>query len=135
MTDGYEKRSYGDRDVGFGEKPAIAVVDFQWGYIDSSYPMGGSELIDAAVENTAGLLKLARSKGTPVASCAMAFQDETDMPHWKIPAMYNGDFFHGGKGIDLDPRIYDPSIISLYTSMPRLYFLLLQYLHTLTSMV
>lgn len=123
MTDGYEKRSYGGRDVGFGKKPAIAVVDFQRGYIDPSYPMGGSELVDAAVENTASLLELARNKGLPVASCAMAFQSEADMPHWKIPAMYNGDFFHGEKGIELDPRIYDPEYDFLvYKYAPSIFF-------------
>lgn len=123
MTDAYEKRSYGGREVGFGEKPAIAVVDFQRGYIDPDMPMGGSELVNRAVENTAELLKVARSKSIPVATCAMAFQGEADMPHWKIPAMYNGDFFHGHKGIELDPRIYDPEYDFLvYKYAPSIFF-------------
>ena len=72
MADAYEKRSYGGRDVGFGKKPAIAVIDFQRGYIDEQYSMGGSPLVNGAVEHSSTLLKLARSKNVPVAACAMA---------------------------------------------------------------
>lgn len=123
MTDAYEKRSYGGREVGFGHKPAIAVVDFQRAYIDAQFVMGGSTLVDSAVEHTAILLKLARSKNIPVAACAMAFQSAADMPHWKIPAMYNGDFFHGNAGIELDPRIYDPGYdLMIYKYAPSIFF-------------
>ena len=107
MSDAYAKRTYGAKAVGFGKKPAIAVVDLQRGYIDDSYAMGGSPLVNSAVDNTSTLLKVARSKKIPVATCAMVFQSEDDMPHWKIPAMYNGDFFQGHPAIELDPRIYD----------------------------
>lgn len=123
MPDAYEKRTYGRRAVGFGSKPAIAVVDFQRGYIDDSFAMGGSPLVNSAVENAAKLLQLARSKQVPVATCAMAFQSAADMPHWKIPAMYNGDFFHGSGGIELDPRIYDADYDFLvYKYAPSIFF-------------
>ena len=123
MTDAYTERSYGGRDVGFGNKPAVAVVDFQRAYVDNSYPMGGSVLINNAIENTARLLQLARSKQIPVASCAMAFKSEADMPYWKIPAMYNGDFFHGSKGVELDRRIYDAGYdFMVYKYAPSIFF-------------
>ena len=123
MADAYEKRSYGGREVGFGSKPAIAVVDFQLGYVEERFPMGGSSLVNEAIENSAGLLDLARTKNIPVATCAMAFQNEKDMPHWKIPAMYNGDFFHGGEGTVLDPRIYDKDYDFLvYKYAPSIFF-------------
>ncbi|MFT5766585.1 MAG: maleamate amidohydrolase [Halioglobus sp.] len=123
MPSAYEKRTYGGREVGFGKSPAIAVVDFQRGYIDEKFAMGGSALVDQAVENSATLLDLARSKQIPVASCAMAFQSEADMPHWKIPAMFNGDFFHGSEAIELDPRIYDPDYDFLvYKYAPSIFF-------------
>jgi maleamate amidohydrolase len=123
MSDAYSKRTYGGKEVGFGSKPAIAVVDFQRGYIDEKFAMGGSPLVENAVENSAKLLKLARSKNIPVATCAMAFQSEADMPHWKIPAMYNGDFFHGNEAIKLDPRIYDPNYdFLIYKYAPSIFF-------------
>jgi maleamate amidohydrolase len=123
MSDAYRKRTYGGKEVGFGSKPAIAVVDFQRGYIDDKFAMGGSPLVESAVENSSILLKLARSKNIPVATCAMAFQSEADMPHWKIPAMYNGDFFHGNEAINLDPRIYDPNYdFLIYKYAPSIFF-------------
>ena len=81
MSEAYEKRTYGGRDVGFGKTPAIAVVDFQRGYIDEQFDMGGSTLVNSAVEHSAKLLTLARSKNIPVATCAMAFQSEAT---WSI---------------------------------------------------
>ena len=35
MSDDYERRSYGDTPVGFGQKPGIVVVDFMNGRIVS----------------------------------------------------------------------------------------------------
>lgn len=60
MTDDYQRRSYGEISVGTGEKPGIVVVDFQLGFTDPQYPLGGAPLVMRAVENTAKLLKVAR---------------------------------------------------------------------------
>jgi maleamate amidohydrolase len=69
MTDDYQRRSYGEISVGTGEKPGIVVVDFQLGFTDPQYPLGGAPLVMRAVENTAKLLKVARRVGVPVAVC------------------------------------------------------------------
>ena len=60
MTDDYQRRSYGEISVGTGEKPGIVVVDFQLGFTDPQYPLGGAPLVMRALENTA---KLLRSRG------------------------------------------------------------------------
>ena len=60
MTDDYQRRSYGEIPVGTGDKPGIVVVDFQLGFTDPQYPLGGAPLVMRAVENTAKLLKVAR---------------------------------------------------------------------------
>ncbi len=44
MTDDYQRRSYGAIPVGTGEKPGIVVVDFQLGFTDPQYPLGGAPL-------------------------------------------------------------------------------------------
>ena len=62
MTDDYQRRSYGEISVGTGEKPGIVVVDFQLGFTDPQYPLGGAPLVMRAVENTARLLKVARRR-------------------------------------------------------------------------
>ena len=52
MTDVYEERSYAQVPIGFGHKPGIVVVDYQVGFTDSQYPLGGAPLVMRGVENT-----------------------------------------------------------------------------------
>ena len=49
QRDVYSERSYGSETIGFGSKPGIAVVDFQLGFTDPSYTLGGSPLVQRAV--------------------------------------------------------------------------------------
>src|SRR5260370_39535316 len=86
MTDDYQRRSYGQISVGTGDKPGIVVVDFQLGFTDPQYPLGGAPLVMRAVENTAKLLRVARRVGVPVAVCNTAYMNEREMPYWKITA-------------------------------------------------
>lgn len=107
VADIYKERTYGAVDIGFGEKPGIVVVDYQTGFTQDQYPLGGAPLIDRGVENTARLLEVARRCGIPIASCYTAYHSERDMPHWKVKAVRE-EFRHGHPGTELDPRIYDP---------------------------
>ena len=108
MTDPYRTLSYGARKVGFGERIGIAVVDLQRGFTQPEFPQGGSELVVSATEATSILLDASRTRDTPVVTCAMGYQSESDMPKWKIEAMYGGSFFVGSEGLEIDPRVYDP---------------------------
>ena len=76
MTDDYQRRSYGEIPVGTGEKPGIVVVDFQLGFTDPQYPLGGAPLVMRALDNTEKLLKVARKAGVPVAVCNTAYLNE-----------------------------------------------------------
>lgn len=123
MTDGYRARSFGELKVGFGERPAIVVVDFQRSYTQSQYALGGSELVESAVQNTIPLLKAAREKRLPVMCCSMAYASARDMPRWKITAMYNGEFFHDHPAVDIDARIYDEAYdFKIVKSAPSIFF-------------
>ena len=108
MTDDYQRRSYGEISVGTGEKPGIVVVDFQLGFTDPQYPLGGAPLVMRAVENTGKLLKTARKHGVPVAVCNTAYLNEREMPYWKITAVRE-TFLHSHPSTRLDPRIYEPA--------------------------
>ena len=57
MPDIYAQRGYGAQLQGFGTKAAVVVVDFQRGFIDSTFPMGGAPMVDAAVNRTVPLVK------------------------------------------------------------------------------
>ncbi len=106
--DDYQRRSYGAIPVGTGEKPGIVVVDFQLGFTDPQYPLGGAPLVVRALQNTARLLKVARKHGVPVAVCNTAYLNEREMPYWKITAVRE-TFLHSHPSTKLDPLIYDPT--------------------------
>jgi maleamate amidohydrolase len=107
MTDDYLRRSYGEIRVGRGEKPGIVVVDFQTGFTDPQYALGGAPMVVRAVDNTARLLAAARRLGVPVAVCNTAYLNEREMSYWNVAAVRE-PFLQGHPGVALDPRIYDP---------------------------
>jgi maleamate amidohydrolase len=123
MSDAYELAGYqaGAR-VGFGERPGVVVVDFQTAFTDPGFPLGRSQMIHAAVANSAVLLKAARSVGAPVANVYTAYSSARDAPYWKIPTVVN-DFHHGKPGTELDPRIHDPGYDAVFCKTgPSVFF-------------
>ncbi len=102
----YEDRTYGAREIGFGEKPGIVVVDFQTAFTDPQFALGGAPLIERAVANSARLLEVARRANVPVATCYTAYNSKRDMPHWKVGAVLE-DLIDGHPSTRFEPRIYD----------------------------
>ncbi len=103
----YKDRSYGAGEIGYGDMPGIAVVDFQNAFTDPQYALGGAPMIDRAVNNSARLLDVARRCKVPVATCYTAYTSKADMPYWKVSAVQE-QLIHGSHATELDPRIYDP---------------------------
>ena len=68
----YEQAELGGR-VGFGNRAAVVVVDFQRCFADPSIP-GGGDFSDA-IDATARLLAAARSHGVPVVYTVVAYDD------------------------------------------------------------
>lgn len=121
MAPSYEDRGYGGKQVGFGDKPGIVVVDFQLAFTDPNFPTGGAPLVRRAVENTARLLSFARRAGVPVATCYMAYHSERDAPHWKVLSIPK--ITRDAPGAKLDPAISDPSYdYVLCKSAPSIFF-------------
>ncbi len=119
--DDYARRGYGGTAVGFGDRVGIAVVDFQLGFTDARFPLGGAQLTDRAVGNTASLLAAARAAHLPVVSCYTAYAGG-DAPHWKIAPVLDG-LRHGSEQVQLDPRIEDRSYdYVLCKSAPSIFF-------------
>ena len=100
----YSERGYGDRDIGWGERPGVVVVDFQRGFTDPAFRMGGAEMIDRAVKKTVTVMEAAREAGFPVAACAMGYASQAAMPYWKI-APLREELIEGHPSVELDPRI------------------------------
>ncbi len=104
----YASATYGANEIGYGSMPGIAVVDFQKGFTDPQYNMGGAPLIERAVTNTVRLLDVARSSGVPVANCITAYSSQDDMPYWKVEEVRK-NLIRGQPATEFDERIYDPS--------------------------
>ncbi len=120
--DDYRTRGYGGRQIGFGQRIGIAVVDFQLGFIDPRFPLGGAALTERAVQNTATLLRAARAARLPVVSCYTAYHSAADAPHWEIPPVLD-TLLHGAEPTWLDPRIHDPAYdVVLCKTGPSLFF-------------
>ncbi|MGR9090567.1 MAG: isochorismatase family protein [Gammaproteobacteria bacterium] len=123
MSNLYDGAGYGEMQIGFGERPAVVNVDFQLGFTDPQYPTGRSAHVHTAVENTATLLRHARAKGVPVASCNVGWCGPEDMGYWKVSSLYDGSFFTGHPSMHLDPRIYEPGYDVVFTkSAPSIFF-------------
>ena len=61
----YEERGIFQDEFGFGETPAIVVVDFANGWTDEAYA-GGTARLDAPVEATRQLLEAGRQHSVPI---------------------------------------------------------------------
>ncbi|MGH7067705.1 MAG: isochorismatase family protein [Acetobacteraceae bacterium] len=122
MSDDYQRRSYGDTAIGWGEKPGIVVVDFMKAFTDARYPLGGAPLVMRALENTATLLKAARSAGAPVVTCNTAYMNEREMPYWKISAVRE-TFRHDHPSAAIDERVFDPAYdLAVCKKGPSIFF-------------
>ena len=103
MSDIYEKRGYGAAAQGFGQKIGVVVVDFQRGFIDPAFPMGGAPMVDDAVNNTVPVIEAAKRAGLPVIACVNGYHSTMAAPHWKVPPVL--DLLSGTESVQLDPRI------------------------------
>ncbi len=121
MSDLYAAKGYGARPTGFGAKPGLVVVDFQCGFTDPDFPMGGAPMVERAVVNTARLMRAAKAAGVPVIACVVAFDGPKGAPHWKVAPVF--DLLAGSAGTALDPRIAAeaPDVVLAKTA-PSIFF-------------
>jgi maleamate amidohydrolase len=121
MSDIYAARGYGSRPLGFGVKIGVLVVDFQRGFIEADFPMGGAPMVDAAVRNTVPVIEAAKRAGLPVIACVNGYDSPRAAPHWKVGPVF--DLLRGSASVELDPRIAaaGPDVI-LMKSAPSIFF-------------
>ena len=121
MSDIYTQRGYRNEMVGFGAKPALLVVDFQRGFTDSRFPMGGAPMVGHAVDETTRVMRAAKSAGILIIACVIAFDSRKSAPLWKIGPVL--DLQAGSEATELDPRIAaeGPDVV-LSKTAPSLFF-------------
>ena len=69
----YARQGFGNR-LGFGQRPALLIVDFVNGFNDADQFGGGN--IGAAIERTKGLLAAARARRVPIAYSRVVYADD-----------------------------------------------------------
>lgn len=90
--------------VGFGEKPAVVVVDFIKSFTDPASALGAN--FDAEVEATARLLAVARRKRVPTVFTTVAYDPnfrEAGVFVKKLPALKL--LVKGSEAVEVDPRL------------------------------
>lgn len=103
LREEFKAKGLGGR-VGFGERPAIIVVDMITGFTDSRSPLAGD--LDSQLEATNVLLEAARSQDVPIIFTTVAYDaDLQEAGLWirKIPS--NSWLVEGSEWIELDERL------------------------------
>jgi nicotinamidase-related amidase len=103
----YDVRGYGHR-LGFGQRPAVIVVDFQRNLTEhgSSFPFAWN--YDGEIAATRRLVDAARAAGAPIVFTVVAYEPgaiDGGILAEKIPGLK--DFVVGTPDVDVDPRL-DP---------------------------
>jgi maleamate amidohydrolase len=122
MTNAFDAATYGTLPIGFGDRAAVLVVDFQKGFTDPRCTMGRSPRIHAARDRTAALLAHARRCKVPIASCFTAYHSDLDALRWKVGAVRSG-FREGSLEAEMDDAIADPANDYIFQkSGPSIFF-------------
>lgn len=98
----YKERGIFQGRFGFGERPALVVIDMAYGWTDPAYA-GGSSRLDSAVAGLQRLLPAARAKGVPVVYTTSPF---TETPQFKSAADFSPNFRKWDRrACDIDERL------------------------------
>ncbi len=99
----YQSKGIGAR-VGFGEHPAVLVIDFIVGFTDPSSPL--SAPLDKELESTLQLLAMARSRKVPIVFSTVSYSDhsrEAGLFSKKVPSLKT--LKSGSRWVELDQRL------------------------------
>lgn len=99
----FREKGFGSR-VGFGERPALLVIDMITGFTDSRSPLAGE--LDSQLEATNALLDRARGSGVPVIFSTVAYDrqlQEAGLWIRKIPS--NSWLTEGSEWVEVDARL------------------------------
>jgi nicotinamidase-related amidase len=88
VDDYYRERGIFQGRFGFGQQPALVVIDMAYGWTDSAYA-GGSSRLDAAIDAIRRLLPIARAKGVPIYYTTSPY---SDVPQLKSAADFSPSF-------------------------------------------
>lgn len=91
--------------IGFGERPAVLVVDFIRGLTDPRLPLGAR--LDDEIEQTIRVLDGARARDHPILFTSVAYEDPdlADAGIWAKKIKAQAMLRAGSPNVELDPRL------------------------------
>jgi nicotinamidase-related amidase len=119
MAELFAERGFGLR-IGFGEHPALIVIDFIRGFTDPTMPLG--EVLDAEIEATKQVLAGAREAAVPIFFTVEYYeeQDSRDAGIWALKQRGIVSLVAGTPAVELDERLSrrhdEPIIVKKYAS-------------------
>lgn len=100
----FASRGFGLR-MGFGERPAVVVIDFMNAFTDASMPLGAN--LDREIEATRQVLAAARQSQTPIYYTVVYYeeQDYADAGVWILKQSGIRSLAAGTPAVELDSRL------------------------------
>lgn len=103
MRADFKTKGFGGK-VGFGERPALIVVDLVKGFTNPESPLGGN--FDSQIDATNVLLKTARSQDVPVIFTTVAYDIDLQEAGLWIRKIHSIDrLVEGSEWIEVDERL------------------------------
>lgn len=100
----FRERGFGAR-IGFGERPALIVIDMIRGFSDPAMPLGAN--LDSQVEAHRPLLDAAHERDIPVIFSTVIYHDAElrDAGHWAVKMKGTTTLRAGTPAVEVDPRL------------------------------
>jgi maleamate amidohydrolase len=100
----FRQRGFGVK-IGFGERPALIVIDMLKGFTDATMPLGAN--LDSEIEAQQPLLIVAHERGIPVIFSTVIYDDKDlrDAGLWAIKMKGTATLKAGTPAVEIDPRL------------------------------
>ena len=120
MESFFRQRGFG-RTIGFGERPAVIVIDIIGAFTNPDMPLGAN--LDTVIEQTNRILAPARAANLPIFFSSVAYEDKDlrDAGIWAIKMAGVMTLRAGTPEVEADPRLGrragEPLIVKKYASV------------------
>ena len=100
----FRQRGFGIK-IGFGERPALIIIDMLKGFTDSTMPLGAN--LDMQIEAQKPLLKIAHERDIPVIFSTVMYEEAEakDAGLWGIKMKGSLTLTAGSESVKIDPRV------------------------------
>lgn len=103
----YAEQGWGQSRIGFGQRPALLVIDMQHDFVDTDSPSTCAPMAQERIEPIRAVLDAARTSGIPVVHTqGIVKPDLSDLGLWKGTAKRSGRCqIDGSRGAEIIPEL------------------------------